>query len=225
MEKRIILPLDGKNYLDSKQIINNTRDLVWGYKIRRQVFDIGTEFLRLHENMMLDFKFYDIPSAMEEAVGLAVIDGAKIITVHCAADFCPTDPRLAKHIAGVTVLTSVKKTPSYQKITNDELVEYYSLEVVDRYGYGYIVSSAKELLPSLVNCKAKKITPGIRPDWYQKEDDQGRTATPYYAILDGADYLVIVRPILGDKDIRGAIERTNDEIQSALEEREKKPNG
>lgn len=224
MEKRIILPLDRNDYLDSKQIINNTRDLVWGYKVRRQVLDIGTEFLRFHENMMLDFKFYDIPSAMEEAIGLAVIDGAKIITVHCAADFCPTDPRLAKHIAGVTVLTSVKKTPSYQKISNDELVEYYSHEVVDRYGYGYIVSSAKELT-SLVNCKAKKITPGIRPDWYQKEDDQNRTVTPYHAILDGADYLVIGRPILEDKDIRGAIERTNDEIYSALEERNKKSNG
>lgn len=221
MERRIILPLDGKDRLEAINIVKQTKDLVWGYKIRRQVFEFGFGFFNLHENIMLDLKFYDIPSAIEEAVGMSIDAGAKIITVHCAADFCPNDPKIAEYLAGVTVLTSVKKTPSYQTINNEELVEYYSHEVVDRYGYGYIVSSAKELVPTLKNCQAKKIIPGIRPNWYQKTDDQSRTSTPYNAILNGANYLVIGRPILEASDIRGAIEKTNVEIQLALEEMEK----
>ena len=56
------------------------------------------------------------------------------------------------------------------------------------------------------------ITPGIRPKWYCKDDDQKRVTTPYDAITNGSDYLVIGRPITQAEDIKTAAELTYKEI-------------
>jgi orotidine-5'-phosphate decarboxylase len=61
----------------------------------------------------------------------------------------------------------------------------------------------------------KKICPGVRPLWYAAGDDQTRTATPADAIRDGADLLVIGRPILRAADMVAALEQTNAEIEAA----------
>lgn len=68
------------------------------------------------------------------------------------------------------------------------------------------------------------VTPGIRPAWsHVPNDDQKRVTTPRDAIINGADYIVMGRPIyrnpLGD-DPREAVRRTLDEIAAAVEERD-----
>lgn len=65
----------------------------------------------------------------------------------------------------------------------------------------------KNLFPSL-----KVITPGIRPKWYKTLDDQSRTAEPLQAIQNGADYLVIGRPITESPSPKEAIKKILDEI-------------
>ena len=60
----------------------------------------------------------------------------------------------------------------------------------------------------------KIITPGIRPKWYEVADDQSRTLTPKEAINQGADYLVIGRPITQNANPQEAIKRTLFEMQS-----------
>jgi orotidine-5'-phosphate decarboxylase len=61
----------------------------------------------------------------------------------------------------------------------------------------------------------KKICPGVRPAWYQGQDDQHRAATPAEAIANGADFLVIGRPLLNAKDMVATIRQTNAEIAGA----------
>jgi orotidine-5'-phosphate decarboxylase len=61
-----------------------------------------------------------------------------------------------------------------------------------------------------------KVTPGIRPHWYQKADDQKRVMTPAEAIKLGANLLVIGRPITEADDPVEAVERTNEEIKKAM---------
>ncbi|MCC6391657.1 MAG: orotidine 5'-phosphate decarboxylase, partial [Bryobacterales bacterium] len=60
------------------------------------------------------------------------------------------------------------------------------------------------------------VTPGIRPDGYA-EDDQKRRTTPADAILAGADYLVIGRPIVGASEPREAAERILAQMQEAFD--------
>jgi len=66
------------------------------------------------------------------------------------------------------------------------------------------------------------VTPGIRPSWSVTEgDDQQRITTPSMAVSDGADLIVIGRPIKRSVDPAGAAERIAQEIDQALEDQEK----
>jgi orotidine-5'-phosphate decarboxylase len=61
------------------------------------------------------------------------------------------------------------------------------------------------------------VTPGIRPDWGgETQDDQKRVMTPARAVLNGADYLVIGRPIRDAVDPAAAADRIAAEIDAAL---------
>ncbi len=58
------------------------------------------------------------------------------------------------------------------------------------------------------------VTPGIRP--VLQDDDQKRTVTPTQALRDGADYLVVGRPVRDADNPREAARVIQDEIASAL---------
>jgi orotidine-5'-phosphate decarboxylase len=61
------------------------------------------------------------------------------------------------------------------------------------------------------------ITPGVRPNWgAQKQDDQRRVVTPAMAIKNGADYLVVGRPIRDADDPVEAAQRIAEEIENLL---------
>jgi orotidine 5'-phosphate decarboxylase subfamily 1 len=62
--------------------------------------------------------------------------------------------------------------------------------------------------------KLQIITPGIRPQWYNTQDDQSRTLTPKEAIENGSNYLVIGRPITESINPKEAVKQTLLEINS-----------
>ncbi len=84
-------------------------------------------------------------------------------------------------------------------------------------GMDGVVASAMEI--STLRWKFGKdfliVTPGIRPKWAVK-NDQKRIATPYKAIKDGADYIVVGRPILLADDPLKAAKMVIKEIKEAL---------
>ncbi len=220
MDSRIILPLDHFQWTQAREIMRRTEGLVWGYKIRRSVLDRGLGILadiKCYGRVMLDFKLYDIPSAMTESLKLHMAAGADITTVHCTSGYDPLAHGLPKdRIAGVTILTSMGQEDFrryYRGASLQQMVAQMAAEAVSR--YDYLVCSAMDL-ESIRTLDIKKICPGIRPSWYRQGDDQTRTATPAVAIGQGADLLVIGRPLLGADDIAVAIARTNAEIQRAL---------
>ncbi|MGW8188490.1 MAG: orotidine 5'-phosphate decarboxylase / HUMPS family protein [Desulfobacterales bacterium] len=220
MDSRIILPLDHVQWDQAEDIMRRTEGLVWGYKIRRSVLDRGLTVLpdiKRYGRVMLDFKLYDIPSAMTESLRLHMTAGADITTVHCTSGYNPDAHGLTKdHIAGVTILTSMSRADFrryYRGESLQQMVAQMATEAVSR--YAYLVCSAMDL--ELIHAlDIRKICPGIRPSWYREDDDQHRTATPADAIRKGADLLVIGRPLLGAVDIADAVERTNAEIAQAL---------
>lgn len=220
MDSRIILPLDHVGWDRAREIMRRTAGRVWGYKIRRSVLERGLTVLdeiRRHGRVMLDFKLYDIPSAMTESLVLHLAAGADITTVHCTSGYDPAAHGLSKKgIAGVTILTSLGEKDFrryYRGGSLPEMVAQMAAEAVGR--YAYLVCSAADLT-AIRALDIQKICPGIRPDWSRQGDDQQRTATPAEAIAQGADLLVIGRPLLGAADIVAAIEKTNAEIEQAL---------
>ncbi len=222
MDRRIILPLDHMAWGEARKVMIKTKGLVWGYKIRRSVLEEGLSVLahiREYGRVMLDFKLYDIPSAMTESLSLHIAAGADITTVHCSSGYDPLPHGLpCDPIAGVTILTSMgheQFSRYYKGESLVHLVEQMAEDAVPR--YGYLVCSATDL-NRVQRLSIKKICPGIRPLWYLKADDQERTATPAEAVANGADLLVVGRPILEASDMTGAIKRTNDEIFRALPE-------
>jgi orotidine-5'-phosphate decarboxylase len=165
---------------------------------------------------MLDFKLYDIPSAMTETLALHTAAGADITTVHCTSGYEPAAHGLAAdRIAGVTILTSMRAEDFrryYRGESPQQMVRQMAVEAVSR--YAYLVCSAADLA-AVRTLAIKKVCPGIRPLWYRGTDDQRRTATPAEAIRGGADLLVVGRPLLGADDVAGAIAATNEEIENA----------
>ncbi len=218
---KIILPLDNKTWEESIKIMELTSGKVWGYKIRRQILEKGINIIKETKNygkVMVDFKLFDIPSAINESLTIHFDAGADISTVHCTAQYRPNELIDTGKIAGITILTSMNgkdftssygQHPGQLQNTVMELGAFGSSQ-----GYGFIVCSPKDLrfLNGMQVLGIESICPGIRPKWYQKKDDQQRTMTPKEAINEGADYLVIGRPILKAKNILDAINRTNDEI-------------
>lgn len=219
MNSRIILPLDNTPWDDARRILQRTRGLVWGYKLRRSVLEHGLGIVaevKAYGKVMLDFKLYDIPSAMTESLQMHIKAGADITTIHCTSGYDPSAAGMsADHIAGVTILTSAGEDDFrryYRGQSISEMVEKMARLAQGR--YEFLVCSPLEL-KSVRSLQIKKICPGVRPSWYTAGDDQTRTAVPADAIRDGADLLVIGRPILAAKDMVAALEQTNKEIETA----------
>lgn len=184
---------------------------VGAYKIGPRLLLRGGQLmmdsLRLYAPVFVDFKFYDIPSTTLSAVQTAYDLGATFVTVHASAGpetlrvLAELEKDLQKerpfHILAVTILTSFSKDtlPSNLK---DQTIEKHILDLcedISDSGLSSIVCSAHELktlkakFPDL-----KKVTPGIRPSG-ESSDDQERVSTPLEAIKNGADALVVGRPI------------------------------
>lgn len=157
-------------------------------------------------DVFLDLKFHDIPNTVARACRVAAGLGVWMINVHAlggprmvvaareAIDDCTHRPLLI----GVTVLTSHD---------NDELnqigIEGGSAAAVLRLaglarqaGLDGVVCSPQEAsqLKNEFGAGFKLVTPGVRPEG-SDTNDQKRTMTPKQAIAEGADYLVIGRPI------------------------------
>lgn len=160
-----------------------------------------------HAKFFYDAKFHDIPRSVEAASKIsAQVPGIEFISVHAsagreamraAAKACEG----AKPIA-ITVLTS---------LSDEDCRETYGADrrtVVRRFaswaaesGFAGIVCSPLELellrdvrLETPDGRRLLKMVPGIRPEW-ARSNDQKTTATPFEAMRDGADYLIIGRPI------------------------------
>jgi orotidine-5'-phosphate decarboxylase len=200
--------------------MQQTKGAVWGYKVRRSILERGLAVIqevKAFGNVMLDFKLFDIPSAMTESLKLHIDYGVDITTVHCTSGYHPESEGLTKdHIAGITVLTSMDRPAFSRYYRGDSIYAMVKRMAQDAVRcYEYLVCSPRDL-KHIRTVKIKKICPGIRPRWYLEKDDQERTATPAEAIQNGADLLVIGRPILKSDDIVGAVRRTNAEIAAVL---------
>jgi orotidine-5'-phosphate decarboxylase len=211
---KIVVSLDNLSRDYALQIAKDLKGKVWGFKVNDMLLKYGANLiydLKSYGNVMADPKLFDVPSTMKNSIDTLLACGANIITVHCSSKYQPK-AEIAQHLAGVTVLTSMTRKNVYKVYFNTiaNCVVIFTINAIDA-GYGYVVCSSEDL-EHIKKYKITKICPGIRPSWYKKTDDQDRASTPQEAIKNGADLLVIGRPITHNKDYVEAVNKINQEI-------------
>lgn len=232
-EPRIIVALD---YSDKKQALNLVNRLdkaCCRVKIGKELFtaagpQLVEQLMMQGFEVFLDLKFHDIPNTVAQACKAAASLGVWMINVHAtggrkmllaARDALP--PGKTRLIA-VTVLTSLDQPAlseiGWYRAPMDIATQLASL--TNDCGLDGIVCSAAEAPIIRKNIPQKSfwlVTPGIRPT-DSAQHDQVRVTTPRAAILNGADYLVIGRPITQSADPMATLQQLNNEILSAYSE-------
>jgi orotidine-5'-phosphate decarboxylase len=175
--------------------------------------------LKQGKKVFLDMKYFDIPETVEKVVALAARLGVSFLTIHGNAQIIRqavkgrgnTDLK----VLAVTVLTSLDAADILDlgfPCSLEELVLYRAKKAA-LYGCDGIVASGFEieLIRETVGKKLLVVTPGIRPAG-ESLDKHKRAVTPKEAILKGADYLVVGRPITASPEPYTAAQKIIEEI-------------
>ncbi len=206
----IIVALDGVSANKALRIARLLKGLVWGFKVNDLLFQDFKiiKKLKRYGRVFVDVKLYDIPNTVQNSVTRLSGAGADIITIHASGGI--EMMKAAKIVAGKAKIIAVMFLTSFEKISKKNFSNL--INDIERAGVDGLVCSAHEL-KYLKNTKLLKIVPGIRPQWYQKQDDQKRTMAPKAALVAGADFLVIGRPIIESRDFHKSLVRIMDEIK------------
>ncbi len=229
-DDRLIVALDVPNALQGLQLADTLGDSVSFYKIGLGMLTGGGLALanELKEErgkrIFLDMKLFDISATVEAAVrGLAQFD-LDFLTVHGdphvvrAAREGAADSNLK--ILAVTILTSLDRADldagQIKSGAIPDLVTERAGRALDAGAHGVIASPQEaKLIRALPEANDRLIvTPGVRPAGADK-GDQKRIATPTSAIADGADHVVVGRPIHQAADPAQAARAIVDEIRKA----------
>ena len=181
--------------------------------------------------VFLDLKLHDIPATVSRAMKNIADMDVRLTTVHCAGQKdmlkAAVDGAAGRvGVLGVTVLTSM----SGRDVRADGFADAYADDVsllVARRAAAAVESGLDGVVCSPLEAAAVKkqfgkhflaVTPGIRPAGQTAgQDDQQRVMTPGEAIRNGADYIVVGRPIRDAGDPRAAAEQVCGQIEKALE--------
>ena len=231
----IIFPLDVSTYDEAMKYVTLLKDSVGLFKVGLELFAsqgpailIGIREMT-DAKVFLDLKLHDIPETMRRAFLAATQFSPEFISVHCdqgdgfLKEVAENNPGKTKILA-ITLLTSLNSKNLARLGFVDEYVKDLSRLVLLRARIakeagcqgivcsGHEVALIKEELSDMI-----ALTPGIRPEWsVVSKDDQKRIVTPASAVKNGADYIVVGRPIRDAKDPRDAAKRVAEEIESAL---------
>jgi orotidine-5'-phosphate decarboxylase len=228
LRERLIVALDMPDVAQAKKLVDEIGDGVSFYKVGMELaYGGGLEFVtRLADSgkqVFLDLKLHDIPNTVERAVAQVARLGATFLTIHAY----PQTMRAAVagragsnlKLLGVSVLTS-----SDDADLKDAGYAYGVSALVARRGAqaraadvdGLVASAAETaMLRARLGDDLLLVIPGIRPAGAENAD-QKRVATPAQAIRDGADYLVVGRPVTQAPDPRAAAQSIAAEIADAL---------
>jgi orotidine-5'-phosphate decarboxylase len=175
--------------------------------------------------VFLDLKFHDIPATVAGAVASAARSGAAMVNVHAsggramleAARDAAARSGLPKLIA-VTLLTSLdpRALADLPMAGNPEAIARRLALLAQASGLAGVVCAASDLpgIRSACGPDFFTVVPGIRPAGADV-GDQKRIATPAAAVEDGADLLVIGRPITAAPDPDAALAGILAEIEGA----------
>ena len=226
--EKLIVALDFATPREAEALVTGLGDTVSFYKIGLELaygggLPFAQDLIRDGKQVFLDLKLHDIPATVSRACAQVAGSGARFLTVH-AFPQTMTAAKLAAagsslRILGVTVLTSCDDRDladaGYAYGVRD-LVSRRAAQACEA-GIDGLILSAEEasVIRASVGNKMILVTPGIRQEG-STAADQKRTTTPAAAIVAGADYLVVGRPVTQAKNPRETAAAIVTEIACAL---------
>jgi len=214
---RLIVALDVGSVAEAETIVRELDEEVSFYKVGwhllldRDLHNLLGLLKTREKRIFLDFKAFDIPATVEGAVRAAAALGVKFITVAGQRPIITAAVRArgesTVQILVVTLLTYMNQDDLKEEYGSSDAINDFILKrakFAANNGCDGVISSAREV--KLIKEAIDRddfviVTPGIRPR-DATPDDQKRVVTPYDAIMNGSDYLVIGRPIIHSRQSR-----------------------
>lgn len=212
---RLIVALDVANAKDARALVERLDDAVRFYKVGLELFMAGGYFELVEwigqrgAKVFVDLKFFDVPETVRRAVANLRGRGVTFATVHGNQAMMEAAAREKGEvkILAVTALTSLDRGDLDDlgfSCDVGRLVLSRARRAIEA-GCDGVISSGLEAqaLKSEFKDRLLVVTPGIRPV-ENRADDQKRTVDVAQAFANGADYIVVGRPIRDAADPRAA---------------------
>ena len=235
---RIVVALDVETPAQALSLVEQLRGLIGMFKIGKQLFtaagpDIVRQVVGMGEKVFLDLKFHDIPNTVAAAGVEAARLGVSIFNVHSLGgsammratvdainDAAEREKFTKPLILAVTILTSHDQASLTELGMERSIAEQvvHLARLASAAGINGVVASPQEIAPlrqAIDNPNFVILTPGVRPAGAAL-NDQKRVMTPREAVIKGADYLVIGRPITSASDPATAAQKICEEIEQAV---------
>jgi orotidine-5'-phosphate decarboxylase len=215
-QERLIFALDVADTGMARRLVDTLGDSVHFYKLGLELCMSGGYFELLDwmvgrgKKVFVDLKFFDVPATVGSAVKQLRNRGVTLTTVHgnqAIMEAAAANKGDVKVLA-VTVLTSLDRGDLDDlgfKCDVEQLVLSRARRALEA-GCDGVVSSGLEApkLREFIDQRLIVVTPGIRPVENKPVDDQKRTVDVAQAFANGADYIVVGRPIRDAADPRAA---------------------
>ena len=224
VNERLIMALDLPSIEEAQALVIALGDSVVFYKVGMEIFMCGDyfgfiEWLKQRgKKVFVDLKFFDVPATVGRAIAALSHKGVDLATIHgndAIMEAAAANKGDLKVLA-VTALTSLDRG-DLNDLGFDCDVRDLVLSRAKRalaIGCDGIVSSGLEvqMLREKLDHKLLVITPGVRPVDNRVEDDQKRVVSVESAFQNGADYIVVGRPIRDAKDPRAMAQTIQSQI-------------
>jgi len=215
---RLIFALDVPEVGAARRLAEELGDSVSFYKIGLELamsggyFELADWLIERNKKVFLDVKLFDVPATVGAAVRNLAARGATFATVHGNQSImeAAAENKGGLKVLAVTVLTSLDRG-DLDDLGFDCDVEELVLSRARRAfeaGCDGVISSGLEVprLREHVDNRLLVVTPGIRPVDNRPADDQKRVVSVEQAFANGADHIVVGRPIRDAESPRAAAE-------------------
>ncbi len=225
---RLIFALDVPEVAQARELVERLGDSVSFYKLGLELMMTGDYFelidwlLERDKKVFADLKFFDVPATVGRSVARLASRGVHFATVHgnqAIMEAAAANKGELKILA-VTALTSLDRGDlddlGFQCDVR-ELVLSRARRALEA-GCDGVIASGLELpaIREAIDQRLLVVTPGIRPVENRPADDQKRVVTVEQAFADGADHIVVGRPIRDAADPRAAAAAIQESIAKAL---------
>jgi orotidine-5'-phosphate decarboxylase len=231
---KIIIALDVDSLERARDLVALLHSSAGAFKIGKQLFTrYGPQAIAMVHDaggaVFLDLKFHDIPNTVARASAEVVRHGVQMFNMHAMGGFemmqqtVAAVRKMAENLGvrrplvlAVTVLTSLAESDlaavGIAAGIKDQVRRLAQL--AQRAGVDGVVASPQEIEVVKTACGSEflVVTPGVRPK-AAGADDQKRILSPGEAIRQGADYIVVGRPVIEAPDPLAAVQEIIKEIE------------